>query len=316
MEKIEYYCGQKDIPYIFPERKWYERNKRGREVKILLKAEEHMDLPFSVLLHIEEKQQEKKATKKKEKRKDNKINKKKDERKGKKKTDNSNKPRAVIRMYPRELACFYEAFLTGPGTNLYQYDKLICFDGGETECFITLLQNISARLNELIVVTSSPFAYQMLFDRLLEENGLTACCVNSIAQLPLLASHEQRQLSRKSPANNRYGENVRQGRTGILYGNFGKKPLPFSFETDCHFFDLSFDDRYQREIRVKRPDITYFGVGKFLDTTVKLRYNTIVKDGSVNQYVIEDNNKKLQYLEREKDGRKEKYSNLRRLKEI
>lgn len=299
MEKIDYYCGQQDLPYEFPSRQWYENSKKSREVQILLPGEAKGELPFSVLVHIREEitdEKEPEMVYRKKSLQDAVRDRKSITEVEKPGRENRSRIRSSIstRLYPEELARLYQCALQGPDSHLYQYEKMICFDGGQTECFVKLLSMIAGRLNRLVAVTGSPFAYQKLFDCLMEENGLAAYCVSRLPGYSIKTdSDTEGRMQRESESRKE------RGITCILYGDFsGKLPI-HALDYGCHFWDLSFDNRYEREILIKRPDITCFAMGKFLDTTVKLRYNTLVKEGNVNHYIIEDNNKKLRNLERE-----------------
>ncbi|MDD6202328.1 MAG: hypothetical protein PUB13_05225 [Lachnospiraceae bacterium] len=193
----------------------------------------------------------------------------------------------VCRMDKDERAALYLAALNSFLGKRIRYQELLLFDGEETEVFTEILMRIAQNANVLTVISENPLQYQQTFEEIYEQTGLLSTA------LPVWKADN---LSRNTQEENKpyyQRQKYMPSKMLVLWAEFTKKPPIRSFPKECCFVDFSFDARYEKEVAVKRKDITYYGLGKFLDTTVKSRYNTLVKDGKVNQYVILDNNKKF-----------------------
>ena len=255
MVKINYICNEKQINHTLPKRKWYENKKKGRVQNIYLSSVEKWTRGYvpDILLTV--------------------------------KDDTIKKIQHNLRM-DEEIELLLATFSDFP-VSIAKFQEMIIFDGNRTELFSQVLPEISSNLNKLSVITKSPYSYQTVFDGLYEDTGLVATCENSyISDKRIYGDLEEEKPFYKRQ---KYNEE----RTMIISAKSDKKLPIRSFHTGSHFFDISFDNIYEREITQKRPDLTYYSMAKFLDTIAKNRYNTLVKEGNVNQNIIKDNNKKF-----------------------
>ena len=255
MEKISYVCNEKELNYTFPKRKWFQKKNRLREVKILLPGEGEKWTKGNVgdiLLTIKEEA----------------------------------KKEIFIDLYEEEKTLLYLAALERLPLAITKYQQLIIFDGGDTKVFIELLPFICQNMNKLSIITESPFEYEEILNQIFNDTGLIADCSESFVD----DTREMEESQEEKPYYKR--QKYLAERTIVLFADYKEKIPIHSFYKNSTFFHITFDKKTEREITVKRPDIQYFSISNFLDTIVKLRYNTLVKEGNVNQNIIYDNNKK------------------------
>ena len=255
MEKISYVCNEKELNYTFPKRKWYQKRNRLREVKILLSGDGEKwtnGYVGDILLTIKEEA----------------------------------KREITIDLYEEDKTLLYLAALEQLPLAITKYQELIIFDGGNTKVFIELLPFFCQNLNKLSIITDSPFDYEEVLEQIFDDTGLIADCSESFVG----DTREMEESQEEKPYYKR--QKYLAERTMILFADYKEKLPVHLFCKNSTFFHTTFDKKTEREITVKRPDIQYFSISNFLDTIVKLRYNTLVKEGNVNQNIIYDNNKK------------------------
>lgn len=255
MEKINYVCNEKELNYTFPKRKWYQKRNRLREVKILLPSDGEMwtkGYVGDILLTIKEEA----------------------------------KKEITIDLYEEDKMLLYLAATERLPLAIRKYQELIIFDGGDTKIFIELLPFICQNLNKLSIITDSPFDYEEILEQIFDDTGLIADCSESFVG----DTREMEESQEEKPYYKR--QKYLAERTLIVFADYKEKLPVHLFCKNSTFFHITFDKKTEREITVKRPDIQYFSISNFLDTIVKLRYNTLVKEGNVNQNIIYDNNKK------------------------
>ena len=283
MEKINYVCGANELGYIFPKRKWYE-SKKQRICQIYLNATEQykMGTVPDILLTI-----------------------------GEEMTETILREINIPDYDSDEKSDLLLATMEYLSLSYKKCEEMVVFDGNESDVFIHILSHISSLLNRLTVITAKPENYQMLFEHLLEETGLIAECASEFRQLYDYTNKKDRRRPCYQEQKNRLSKCM------IWYADGGKKIPVRQLPYGSFFVDTTANGRMQREITGKRPDIAYLSLPKCLDTIVKLRYNTLVKEGILNTHIIKNQNKNSALRERDyNDGRKEKYLDLRRLKKI
>lgn len=238
MKKIEYECGNAEIKYVFPKKKWYENRKKQRSVTIVLDrtVQSETEKMPDILLTIRE-----------------------------------NEENTIRIDLPEEKNDFILGLLSLLPIPVNNFEELLLFDGDEPSLFLNILQDISSRLNRLTVITRMHEEYEPLFNWLLEENGLIA------------ESEEKLYFSLK--------EKKKFLTSLVIYNGCNEKVAPAFLPRNAIFLDLSLNEELQRSIRVKRPDITYCSMPNYLDTVVKLRYNTLVKEGILTTKIITNYNK-------------------------
>ena len=186
-------------------------------------------------------------------------------------------------------------------------EELIVFDNKRTDLVKEILPYCRQSLNRLTVITEYPEEYEEIFEEIYRDSGLIAECMQKY--------DSENSVCTPSKSNRNSTKKVTP--VFILHvGNSHKIPIR-QLPGHAVFFDMDLTKKTEREIFVKRPDIPYYGTANFLDTIVKLRYNTLVKEGIFTEEKLRHYYKNSALRERDNsNGRKEEYLDLRRLKEI
>ncbi len=255
MEKISYVCNEKELNYAFPARKWYHNKKKARQITLLLyPVEDYGTKGYvgDIFLTIRE----------------------------------DAKKEIQVLLSDEDMAQLFLAACQSLPFSITKYQELIIFDGEKTNLIKSLLPYICQNLNKMTIVTEYPCDYQEIAEQIFDETGLIVDFCTYYEK----DWKDTGDAKKEKPFYKR--QKYLEERTFILFAGYHKKiPIHFFFKGST-FFNLNIDKKIEREITVKRADIQYFSIAKFLDTIVKLRYNTVVKEGNMNQIMIYDKNKK------------------------
>lgn len=280
MEKLFYCCGENELNLTFPKRKWYELIKWSRYITLTLNPINKEDRVPAILLNVYEGKETKRQITSE--------------------LENNEYQALVLHILKSSPILFNEKRI---------YESLILFDGGNFNLFGDLLPLLCRNINKMTIVSKNPEYYEAYLEEILYETGLIVECVENLTSTAYL-------IESKSHTVHDYDKRHGNGRNLILH--LGEEKIPIRMlPLESIFLDIGFGSKYEREIQIKRPDITYYSMAKFLDTTMKFRYNTLVKEGNINKYLKLNYNKNSVQTRKGCDhGRKEKYLNLRRFKKI
>ncbi|MGL5260262.1 MAG: hypothetical protein ACRC7V_09150 [Lachnospiraceae bacterium] len=147
--------------------------------------------------------------------------------------------------------------------NAIHIENLCLFYENSCNCYIEeLILRLSDTLNEMLLITNEEESYFDIAEEVYQRTGLLIEFTDTI----------KGKLWEQS-----------KGKTLIL-SMTSKNPIPFrAFPNKSIFFDVLSSQERERILRIRRGDMVYVSARRYLDSTSKNMYNTIVNEGIVNQ---------------------------------
>lgn len=225
MENIEYACTPEEIGYLFPKRKWFEKKNINRTVRILLREAEYNQpgrIP-TICLCIREHGD----------------------------YDAAAREKITESLWPEDWEQLVLAVINGMAIPVSRFQELVLFDGDETRNYANILPYTAGNLNRLTLITNQPFLYEQAFDQIYEDSGLVAD-----AQDHFFAMTGANECDKPFYQHQKY----RMERCLYIAGNCEKKVPLRGFQKDGFFLDMTFNGKWEHEVCVKRPDMTYYSL--------------------------------------------------------
>ena len=303
MDKIVYTCSAEHIGYTFPRRKWWDFSKKQREMNFELAAG-LADEDIVVYVRILEKYSMEYGSRTAEEflQKQN---------TGIFEEYQSGYDVRIPKAYREEIWCAFAKEIL----KRKSFEILFVIDPSGEE-FGDILLDFTEDKNYLAVFTANPEKYEAVMEQLSMETGLIGM---------VFTDHKEFV---------RYQRHICEGKQALIFmGNHinkldqERKPHFYRFPKESLVLDFSENGVYYKMLRSKRMTTDYVSMPVFLDNIVKNRYNSVVNERlprvmeqspyeQQNVYRADDKNKLSEKRKGIKNGRKEKYPNLRRFKKI
>jgi len=203
----------------------------------------------------------------------------------------------------------YALKLDRENNRLREFDRLLFFDRQQEdenaeydkEELVEILSYLSMDMNQLTIITKASFLYEKMLENLYYTTGLAGTCMEALPRSCTESEEGKPYYLRQKVINKKM--------LVIWTGGTGKVPL-WGIPKESLLIDLTPEGKAQREIQKRRQDIESVSMGNFLDTIVKNRYNTLVKEGKLKQNTVWEHrtgkNKKLCNNRKEKQGWKKR----------
>ncbi len=162
---------------------------------------------------------------------------------------------------------------------------------------------LKENLNKLVIVSKDPDQYEELLEEIYMETGLIGTVVEELreVQRPNPPENLERiqsetvcnELNKAQNVENTHQSSRRCGRNQgicVILDLCGKLKWKYrTLPSNGIYIDVYSQKEMERAVAIKRPDITYVSVAKFLDSERKTRYNTLVNEGNVNRGINKGN---------------------------
>ncbi len=147
--------------------------------------------------------------------------------------------------------------LYGMAIPVSRFQELVLFDGDETRNYANILLYTAGNLNRLTLITNQPFLYEQAFDQIYEDSGLVADAQDHFLTMTGASERDKPFYQRQK---------YRMERCLYIAGNCEKKVPLRGFQKEGFFLDMTFNGKWEHEVCVKRPDMTYYSLAKFLSS--------------------------------------------------